>query len=315
MSMQPPLAFTWSDLVDSLARERGGLAELARCLVEVSPSLREADPMTVERGLRRLRRRENAEGDKYGRALLRAFGVPEDLVTWARWVGQYHGRLSDLPVPMRREQLRLWDRPPMSESPAAIWVHLGLAGLARRARDEAQLARRLELARLQAAAAPEARLELLLLDAVVASDSGGAPAALLEQASSLLQGCDPSERACYRARLLDQQAYSVARGWREHPERLEQALALYEAIVDAGPAFARFRRAHGRAWCLWRLGRAESASEADRAVRFAGDAGLLRFRCMALGLRGRILEGPEDLQRARGIAELLQDERLLASLG
>lgn len=279
-------------------------------MAEVSPSLADADVLTVERGLRRLRRRENAEGDKYGRLLVRTFGVPASQLTWARWMGQYHGRLSDLPVAMRRDQLRLWDRPPLSESPAAIWVHLGLAGLARRAGDVEAMERRLELARLQKNAPVDARLELLLLDAVVAMDRGQ-EMDWVPVAEELL-AMEPPDGASYRARMLDQRAYAAARGWREQPSRLHDALALYDQIPDEGDPFPRFRRAHGRAWCLWRLQDEGAAEEADRAVQFAGDAGLMRFRCMALGLRWRISSEPSDRTRAMNLALALQDERLLS---
>jgi hypothetical protein len=266
----------------------------------------------VEKGLRRLRRRENAEGDKYGRLLIRTFGLPESQLTWARWMGQYHGRLSDLPVAMRRDQLRLWDRPPLSESPAAIWVHLGLAGLARRAGDEEAMDRRLELARLQKQAPTDARLELLLLEAVVAMDRGQ-ELDWVPQAEELL-ATRPAEGVSYRARVLDQRAYAAARGWRDHPDRLRAALDLYSEIPDEGDPFPRFRRAHGRAWCLWRMEDEGALEEANRAVQFAGDAGLMRFRCMALGLRWRIAGLASDGSRAMNLARRLQDERLQKAL-
>jgi len=314
-----PMAFTWADLVDALAEERGSLAELARSLTEVAPASAglSLDPLTVERGLRRLRKRGNAEGDKYGRLLLRLFGVPGALETWARWMGQYHSRLSDLPTAMRRDQLRLWDRPPISESTVSIWVHIGLAGLANREREVEALERRLALARLLAKRAPSAaRLELALFEAALAVDAGEreAAAGLLEAAAGLLDDAalDGDERACYFARIQDQRAYRVARGWREERWRLGEALELYAAIPEAGPAFVRFRRAHGVAWCRWRMGEVEAARAAvERAVAAAGDGGLRRPRCMALTLRGLISGEPGDLERALRIAEEVGDERLV----
>ena len=62
-------------------------------------------------------------------------------------MGQYHSPFADLPTGLRRQQLLRWDRPPVSESPAAAWVHIGLASVAHRMKQEAEVARRLEHAR------------------------------------------------------------------------------------------------------------------------------------------------------------------------
>ena len=116
-----PLSFSWGQYVELLIEERGSLTELVRHLLEVAPVSAESsdDPQTVERGLRRLRGRDTAPGEKYGRLLIRCLGIPVPLGEQARDLGQYHSRLSDLPLGVRRAQLRIWEGPPMSESPFA----------------------------------------------------------------------------------------------------------------------------------------------------------------------------------------------------
>ena len=313
----PPLSFTWGQYVAQLTAERGGLAELARCLVDVAPTgvKLSSDPLTIERGIRRLRDRGSAPGDKYGRLLIRCFGIPGTITDQARQMGQYHSRLADLPVAVRWQQLRLWDRPPISESPVSAWVNLGLASLAHHQQDPEQLHARLSLARLAARVA-DARVELALLEARLAADGRDMAAAQahLDTASGHLAALSGEEAASYLARLQDQRAFLAVRGWRKDPSRLDAALALYAVIPTIGPPFARFRRAHGRAWCLWRQGeQAEALSESHLAVRHAGDGGFVRMRILALILQGHILGRPEALtcwSRAREMASSLQDELL-----
>jgi hypothetical protein len=330
--LQAPVGFTWADYVEMLADEVGGMAELARRFQERAPrSARIADdPMTVQRGLRRLTKRGNQEGDKYGRLLVRLFGMPELISSWARLMGQYHSRFADLPVPIRRDQLRRWDRPPVSESPLAVWVHVGFASLAHRDRDLEQAGQRLGLARLVRGTDVAAQLEVALFGARLASDRGmvSDERARVREARHLLAGTraglDPDEisdhdKACYFARIQDQEAYRISRVWRGEPGCLEQALAMYEAIPTGGPPFAGFRREHGRAWCHWRLGNVALAERLERlAVAHAGDGGLVRLRVQALKLLANILGPVEEsraiLDRASGLAKSLQDEDLLAGL-
>jgi hypothetical protein len=316
--LHPPLSFTWGQYVAGLCAERGGLAEVARCLVELAPAgvKLSDDPLTIERGLRRLRDLGSAPGGRYGRLLIRCFGIPGTISDWARRMGQYHSRLADLPVEVRREQLRLWDRPPISESAVAAWVHLGLASLAHRQQDAGQLDTRLSLAGLVVRqAGPDAVAELALLQARLAADAGELEAAgeHLAAAGAALVALSPAEAACYFARLQDQRAFLAVRGWKQAPERLDEALALYATIPD-GPPFARFRRAHGRAWCLWRQGdQAGALRESRLAVQHAGDGGFVRMRILALTLQGHILGRPEGLsawERAREMAAELQDDLL-----
>lgn len=313
--MEPaPLSFTWGDLVDRLANERGSLSALARALqVAAPPSARlSADPQTIERGLRRLRGRGILESDKYGRLLLRVFGMPRTVNDWAQRLGQYHSPLSDLPVPLRRDQLRLWDRPPVSESSLAAWIHIGLASIAKRSRQPEETRRRLDLAGLVSRrAGPAAELERLLFEARLAQN----PEDLLDQAEAYLEDDElpPSEQACYFARLQDQRAYRAFR----QGGGLSAAYALYASIPTANaPAFAAFRRAHGLAWCAYRAGaRDEAITLAREAAEHAGDAGLVRMRWMALTLEAHVWrDGPEAERlwaRAERIATALQDPDLV----
>ena len=302
-----PLSFRWADLVDALVAERGGLGELVRVLYEIHPGQLPTDTATVERGIRRLRKREARAGDKYGRMLLRHFGLPVPIQTWARELGQYHSRLGDLPAALRRDQLRLWDRPPVSESAQAAWIHLGLASLAHQRGDADALTRRLELAELGVARAGiAARLELSLFRARLATDAGAhakAETLLDAVASALAEATAPGELgthdfACLSARRLDQLAYLRARGWREAPARLAEARALYSEIPASGPSFVVFRRHQGLAWCLWRSGQADALAHAQLAAEAAGDGGYLRLRCVSLRLQARILEDPDAATRA-----------------
>ena len=125
------------------------------------------------------------------------------------------------------------------------------------------------------------------------------------------------DRLCYRARLQDQRAYRVSRDWRSKPDALQTALKLYEAIPEVkSPPFAAFRRALGRAWCLWRLGEQELARQlAQEACDHAGDGGLVRFRVMALNLLARIEgdtpEGQRAGERAHRLARELNDAHLV----
>ncbi len=321
-----PLSFTWADLVDTLVAERGSLAELVRALYEVHPGELPPDPLTVERGLRRLRSREVRSGDKYGRMLVRNFGLPLPIQTWARELGQYHSRLSELSLTLRRDQLRLWDRPPVSESAEAAWIHIALASLAHADADTDALARRLELAALGVGRAGiAARLELDLFRARLATDAGDLELAerrLAAVATCLSPEPEPAEfesgpaesgpgdlgtydRACLDARRLDQLAYLRARGWRGHPDRLTAAERVYREIPARGPAFVVFRRHQGLAWCLWRRGEPPQLAQrhVELAAQAAGDGGFLHLRRLALRLHARIVgpgEVAEELERRAG---------------
>lgn len=326
-----PVSWSWADVVDHHVEVRGSLAELARHLIDVAPPSADVsdDPQTVERGLRRLRARGHREGGMYGRLLLRTLGLPEPMLAWLRDLGTYHSRASDLPVHARKAQLARWDKPPTSESAGAIWVHMGLASVAHREGDAAQAAHRARLvATLARHASPAARVEAALLAAhlVSAADPARALAHLddaLRWSTEIPDAPHPDERACYLARHHDQRAYVQARGWRDDPARLHDALSWYERIPDdvGAPPFARFRRAHGLAWCLWRLGRLDDALDAARqAASHAGDGGFIRFRMMSLNQQAHMLASADAeaahalLQRARQLAARLGDTHLTARL-
>ncbi len=318
-------AFTWCEYVDALKTELGGWSALAAALQDRVEDGVPEDPDNVVRGLKRLRGRGQKVGGTYGALLLRTFGLPPQIAEWGRLMGQYHSRFADLPVALRRQQLTRWDRPPVSESPFAIWVHLGLASVAHRDRDLSEAKRRLALAGDVRKPDPTARMEHALLAARLASDDGDLRAegrALDDAEAHLNQGGLPEpDRACYHARLMDQRAYRASRGWREDPRRLTEALAHYESIDDGheAPPFVVFRRALGRAWCHWRMGDDPLAGELCAvAARYAGDGGLVRCRVMALNLHARIegdtATGRELLARARRLTAMVDDADLRSRL-
>jgi hypothetical protein len=305
-----PMGCTWQRYLEHLVDEHGGWTALIRLLIQrAGPSAGlPLDPGTIERGLRRLKTRGNAPGGQYGRWLLRYFGVPRPLEDTARWMGQYHGRFADLPLSLCEAQLWLWDRPPIAESPAACWIHLGIASVALRRRDLDGARLRLERARDATYQAAQVESELLAarleVDAGRASHAGEA----LARAQAHIDGLPPgSERDCYYARWADQRAYHLIHAGSQ-PD-LAHATQLYQSINAQSPAaFALFRRHHGLAYCHWKLGDHDRALQhAGDAVDHAGDAGLLRFRVMALQLLAHIepRKAPElRLRSNRIIAEL-----------
>ncbi|MCB9751019.1 MAG: hypothetical protein H6713_13605 [Myxococcales bacterium] len=331
--LEPPHGCTWRRFLEAHAAAHGGWTALTDLLIHRARGLVELpeDPQSIERGLRRLAGRGNAPGGQYGRWALRFLGVPTPLMQTARWMGQYHSRFSDLPASMCEAQLWLWDRPPICESRAAPWIHLGLASVAmRRGREDgarARLARALPLVDED----EQARVEALLLAARLASagplgDVLPDPlrelsrAELLARVEALLDALAPGPaRACYEARWLDQRAYAAL-----HPPggapldeaRLRGARQLYAAIASGtGIAFVEFRRSHGLAYCAWRLGELERARALARAAcEHAGDGGLIRFRAMALRLLARLSADDEAArlrERADRLARQIEHEDLL----
>ncbi len=314
--------FSWREYVDALARERGSLALAALHLAERRNF--EEDVASVERGLRRLRERGSKDGGVWGERALRCFGLPAQVGERIRWMGQYHTRFTDLPASLGEELLRPWDRPPISESPARIWILLGQAGLALRRRRNADADALLEQAGLLASQAePAAQIELCLVLAFRRSKPDPAAAeqplararALLDEARERLRADD---YACLFARWIDQVAYPLNRP-RSGPADHRGALALYEQIPADGPLFARCRRENGLGWSRLQLGeRARALAHARASVEAAGDSGSLRMRAMALNLLAAALEGDEAERaraRARAIARRLEDEALLVRFG
>jgi len=310
-----PPGFAWGDLVAALVEEHGSLAQVAWRLVELGGGA--GDVASVERALRRLRARGQLDGGAWGARVLRAFGVPRSVEARLRWMGLYHSPFNDLPLPVCLDLVRLWDRPPASESRARVWLLLARASCALRGRafDEAQAL--LEAAAGQGSAVDAtARVELALARGYVASRLATAAevdAALDDAEATLARATlEPPERACFTARLADQRAYQL-----NHRDDPAGALAIYAALPteDLHP-FASYRRDAGLAWGAHRAGRRDEARAlAERAVRHAGDGGYVRLRAMGLLLLARILDGAaaaDALRRARAIAVRLDDAELLA---
>jgi hypothetical protein len=299
----------WTPLAEELVRRAGSAVELP------------ADLGSIEKGLRRLGARGHKGGGQYGRWLLRYFGVPEPIASWARWMGQYHRRFADLPVSLRRRQLELWDRPPLSESAHGAWIDLGMASVGRRVGDRALVDARVQrAARRVDQAGVAARLEHALLRARLSSDDADEDrtAWSLDEAESMLD--DPSlgteDAACYRARVLDARAFRALRP-REDPASIARGRALYEAIpVGTDVPFGDFRRDLGLSYCAYRdADRARAVELALRAAEHAADGGFVRLRVMAFNLASRAAEGEEATRlraRADRLSRQLEDEDLLA---
>ena len=315
---EAPSGCSWGNLLELLCAAHGGwvgVVDLLMFRARGVVSLPD-DPQTVERGLRRLAKRGHAEGGKYGRYLLRFFGVPDSLRRTARWMGQYHSRFADLPTSLRRSQLLLWDRPPICESSTAAWIHLGSASVAMRCLQFSGASERLERADKLAQASKDAemQMETVLLRARLEADEDDKARALSRAEKIITRVAEPGQRTCYAARLADQRAYLLLHPSSGAPQ-LEAARDVY-ANIDAGVPFAAFRRHHGLAYCAYKQGDMPTASRlARQAADDAADAGLLRFRVMALKLHARIL-GQEDgeslLERAKRMARALEQEDLLS---
>jgi hypothetical protein len=106
--------------------------------------------------------------------------------------------------------------------------------------------------------------------------------------------------------MADHRAYELnQRG--EHAA----AEAIYRALPDEGPTFARTRRANGIGYARWKRDEADAAEFARAAIEYAGDGGHLRGRAMALRLYARIASDADAQARAVAIAQHLEDETLL----
>lgn len=321
------IGFSWERYVLAFVDEHGGWAALTDALIRRGAHADvPTDPQVVEKGLRRLARRGTKTGGQYGQWMIRHLGVPSSLERWARWMGQFHSRFADLPSSLRAEQLAAWDRPPISESRAAAWIHLGISSVALRQRDDTLAASRIELAERTATRAGVAcRIEVALLRAKLWTDADrrDEAEALFDAVERALP--DPElgddDRRCYHARLVGQRAYHLTRprpGAHLEPtsDELRRAQALFESIADAPfLPFVAFRKANGLAYCRWQLGDvAAGIAHARLAEQHAGDGGLVRFRIMALNLLARMLpaeDGAAVRARAERLAQLLEDEDLL----
>lgn len=307
--------FTWQDFVDDLVARVGSLTAVAERLAAEKGFAE--DVGSIERALRRLRTRGQQAGGKWGARLLATFGLPGSVEARLRWMAAYHSRFTDLPVPVADDLLRLWEHPPTTERrEARALLALARASLDLRRNERATALGRLEpLARELDRLPPDARVELLLVRAFVASVE--APADVegwLAQVPAALAAVPAGEdRACLEARFADQRAYEANRR-----RAFAAAEALYRALPTEGvPPFVLCRRANGLAYALHRQGRDEEAvALAKEAARHAGDGGHVRLRVMALSMLARI--DPREASardRAVAISKRLEDETLLLRLG
>lgn len=308
----PDSGYTWADLISHLIATRGSLAAVALHLAEQRGFAEDVE--SVERGLRRLRKRGSAAGGVWGDRLLRCFGLPAAVTDRVRWMGQYHRRFTDLPAGLCEELLRPWIRPPVSQSPARIWLLLADANLTlRRRADAVPLIE--TAAHLLPRVAPVAVAEWALLAAYVwdRRDPPRAAAAMQRAETVVPQVADAHDRACLFARWIDQAAYPLNKPRTGAPDHAA-ALALYERIPADGPLFARCRRENGLGWTRLKLGdRVAALRHAEASVQAAGDSGSLRLRAMALNLLAKAADGPRAQtarQRALQIAARLEDEAL-----
>ena len=309
----------WAGYVDGLIIQHGSLAAVCERLGGIR-GYRE-DVESVGRALRRLRGRASLSGGAWGERLLRTFGLPQPVAARLRFMGQYHSRFVDLPLPLATDLVQLWDRPPTSESRIGrLWLSLARVTLALRTDDADDAATHLAPAAAVASDDPVGRIEVALCAAMLESrgDPATVPAAL-ESVPALLAQLDGGDAAagdgdCLRARYVGQVAHALNRAG-----DVNRALALHLELPDGAAThpFARSRRANGVAYGLFRRGERDAAlASARRAATFAGDAGHVRLRAMALLMVARVAgdgaEAGEARARARAIGQALADPILLA---
>ncbi len=307
----------WGGYIALLVTDRGSLAAVAAHLAAQRRFSESTE--SVERGLRRLRTRGTHDGGVWGQRVLRVFGLPGSVDDRVRWMGQYHSRFNDLPTSLCLELLRPWCRPPVSESTARVWLHLGLGSLALRQRDRETAADHIDQAASVGPQAPlPARIELALVRSfLVGLRDDDAGLRILEDAGDLLESgpLPASDHACLTARFIDQLAYRLNKPRDGSPPDHRKAHTLYTRIPTSdAPPFALCRRENGLGWSSLKLGDREAAVMHARAsVEHAGDSGSLRMRAMALNLLAVVLEGEasdDAKRRAIGIARRLEDEAL-----
>jgi len=301
---------SWDVYVDALVREHGSIGAVASRLADTRGWREDAE--TIARALRRLRARGTQPGGQWGTRLLATFGLPKEIDARLRFMGSYHSRFVDLPVSLCADLVQLWDRPPTSESRAGrLWLSLARATLALRVRD-AETAR-VHLATARAAATEDlaGKIEVALAETIAREEEGplgDVPAWLAQLSTSNTEDAD-----CLRARYVGQVSHALNRRG-----DISLAEALHVALPDtpATAPFARSRRANGIAYGRFRHGdNAEALRHAELAVRYAGDAGHVRLRAMALLMVARVApnaHGDDARERARTIARTLEDETLLA---
>jgi hypothetical protein len=305
---------TWAVYLDDLVGELGSLAAISERLA-ANHAWRD-DVESITRALRRLRQRGSLPGGKWGDRLLRTFGLPASVDARLRFMGHYHSRFVDLPVPLCVDLVQLWDRPPTSESRTGrLWLSLARATLALRDQAGEEARGHLATARAIAAGDPAAQIEVALGESVIASrDAPAVAAAALDEVPGLLAGLSGADADCLRARYVGQVSHAL-----NHAGDIDRAEALHAALPDLPTThpFARSRRANGIAYGRFRHGDVAAALiHARLAARHAGDAGHVRLRAMALLMVARVAtnaaEADEARARARAIGEALADAVLLA---
>jgi hypothetical protein len=307
-------SLAWPVYIDGLIAEHGSLAAVCERIAAVRGF--KEDVESIARALRRLRRRGSLSGGAWGDRLLATFGLPIDVRERLRFMGQYHSRFVDLPLPLATDLVRLWDRPPTSESRAGrLWLSLARATLALRGNDLEDAAAHLSTAAKVSKGDAIAEIEVALGLAVIASHAkpGQVPSEL-DPVSGWLTDLEGGDADCLRARYIGQVSHAL-----NHAGEIERALDLHLALLDTNHThpFARSRRANGIAYGLYRKGERDAAlSAARKAATYAGDAGHVRLRTMALLMISRIgkasAEAQEARHRARAIARTLADARLIA---
>ena len=312
------LTHDWGVVVEYHREILGGWAAMSDALVRCAPADLPADPATIEKGLRRLANRGNKPGGQYGRWVLRHLGSPGGIEAWVRELGQYHSRLADLPTPAREQQLRAFDRPPITESKLSAWIDLGIASLLHRQREHKQSRERLDRAlRGAARVGPVAQAEAWLFAGRVETDAGnrGQSNMLYQQVEAVLCEISGVDRLCYAARLAGQRAYHFTRPQAGESEDLDAAHELFDRLDEGGGIpFVGFRKYAGLALCAGQRGeRQKACTLARRSADHAADGGLVRFRVMALLIVGRFADeaqSEESFDRAAKLALQLVDPDL-----
>lgn len=300
--------------IDELVEQHGSLVAVSERLAAGHGW--KDDVASITRALRRLRSRGSLPGGKWGDRLLRTFGLPASVDARLRFMGSYHSRFVDLPVSLCTDLVQLWDRPPTSESRVGrLWLSLARSQLALRTGDTAEATIHIENARPLASDDPAAFVEVALGISLIESKPrpGVVAEALAEVPAKLFQVQEQEHADCLRARYVGQVSHAL-----NHAGEIDRAEALHAALPDTPEThpFARSRRANGIAYGRFRHGDLDGAVHHARlAARYAGDAGHVRLRAMALLMIARVArdaaESAEARERARAIARALEDTILL----
>lgn len=243
--------------------------------------------------------------------------MPRPIEDRLMWMGVYHSLFNDLPVALCADQLRLWDFPPVSASPARVWLQLCAASLALRQRDFS-VARacydRVAAVLAGGRVRDEAHIEHALMVAYLESRTGpdAAQVGALESAERVLARATltTADRACFAARLVDSWAFRD-----NHAGREAEAMRRYQSLPpdDLHP-FASYRREAGLAYGFLHAGdRTTAHRHALAACDHAGDGGYTRLRVMGLILCARTGEAAAAggfLSRARNMAARLGEKEL-----